>query len=142
MLARAFKSNVTAVALRQLNAANIRLIESRRNGSHGATELQHGHGHDDHHHDHHQVVYERLWRNKATLDWLPKPEGSWQEYNGKKQAHYNQVLAGGLVLFVVSVLYFRAVVIGQSRAFYTAPYHLIGHEDFPGSKYEDAAGTK
>lgn len=109
----------------------------------GSTELQHGHGHDDHgHHNNYQVVYERLWRNKATLDWLPKPEGSWQEANAKKQAYYNQILAGGFISLVLAYVYLRTVVVRSSGALTSPPYHLIGKEDFPGSKYEDATGGK
>lgn len=138
MLARALKSNTAAMTLRRISAAQVRVADSRRHG-HAGGEVAHGH---DHHHDHHQVVYERLWRNKATLDWLPKPEGSWQEANAKSQAKHNQTMALGFVAVTLAFIYFKAIIVNQSNALNTPPYHLIGKEDFPGSKYEDATGTK
>lgn len=144
MLARIVKPNATTVVKRALTANNIRMIDSRRFKSHG-TEVAHGghHGEVAHHghHDPYQTMYERLWQHKATLDWLPKPEGSWQETNAKEQAHYNKVFIGGVVSFLLAVFYFRAVVVGDSGALTKPPYHLIGKEDFPGSKYEDAVGA-
>lgn len=146
MLARAINPNTSAVVKRALTINNIRMVDSRRNKSHAA-EVQHGGHHEaDHHghghHDQHKLMYERLWQHKATLDWLPKPEGSWQEINGKKQAYYNKVLISGLLAITLSYVYFRAVIAGQVGALTKAPYHLIGKEDFPGSKYEDATGVK
>lgn len=144
MLARALKPNATKVVTRALMAQNIRMIDSRREKSHGS-EVQHadhhGHGDVDHHghHDQHRLMYERLWQHKATLDWLPKPEGSWQEINGKQQAYYNKVLAAGLVGIVLSLIYLRTVIVSRAGALTQPPYHLIGKEDFPGSKYDDAA---
>jgi hypothetical protein len=146
MLARVLKPNATAVALRQINTMNIRALDTRRNKSHTSSEVQHGndHGHDaaHHHHDQYQMMYERLWQHKATLDWLPKPEGNWQEINGKKQAYYNQLLIGGVVAFTLSLVYLRMVITPRSGALTQPPYHLIGKEDFPGSKYDDAVGAK
>ena len=144
MLARVISTNATTVAKRALTTNNIRMIDSRRYKSHGG-EVQHGshgevahHGHDDHY----KMLYERMWQNKATLDWLPKPEGSWQEVNGKNQAYYNKVLITGFVALLLSMFYFRAVVLNDCNAYSKPPYHLIGKEDFPGSKYDDAAGAK
>ena len=126
MLARFVKPNVAAAVLRPMTS---RLVESRRNASHGSTDLQHGHHDvDHHHHGHHdqsQVIYERLWRNKATLDWLPKPEGNWQEINGKQQAYYNQLLIGGAISLVLAYIYLQAIVVRNSGALTKAPYHLI-----------------
>ncbi|CAF2851833.1 unnamed protein product [Rotaria sp. Silwood2] len=146
MLARVLNSNATTVAKRALTTNNIRMIDSRRHNSHGSGAVQHGSHHDevDHHghHDTYKMMYERLWQNKATLDWLPKPEGNWQEINGKQQAYYNKVLVGGILAFTFAVVYFRTIVIGDSGALTKPPYHLIGNEDFPGSKYEDAVGAQ
>lgn len=146
MLARVLKSNATIVAKRALVTNNIRMIDSRRHKSYGGSEVQHGGHHDevDHHghHDPYKTMYERLWQHKATLDWLPKPEGSWQEINGKKQAYYNQILAGGGIAFVLALVYLRAVIVTRAGALTQPPYHLIGKEDFPGSKYDDATGEK
>jgi len=150
MLARVLKPNATTVAKRAITTNNIRMIDSRRYKSYGGNEVQqgsHGHGEVDHHghhghHDPHQALYERLWQHKATLDWLPKPEGNWQEINGKKQAYYNQLLAGGVISFVLALVYLRTVIVARSGALTQPPYHLIGNEDFPGSKYDDAAGAK
>lgn len=131
-----FTRLVKGSALRPLT----RSIEGRRYGS---SELQHGHGSSEHgHHNNYQVIYERLWRNKATLDWLPKPEGSWQEANAKKQAYYNQVLGAGIISLVLAYVYLRAVIVPNAGALNTPPYHLIANEDFPGAKYEDATGGK
>ena len=150
MLARAIKPSAAVAALRQANTTNLRMLDSRRHKSHGGSEVQHAHddGHHGHevdhhgHHDQHRVIYERLWQHKATLDWLPKPEGNWQEINGKKQAYYNQLLIGGSVLFVASMFYLKMIIATGAGARTVAPYHLIGKEDFPGSKYDDAAGAK
>ncbi|CAF3299758.1 unnamed protein product [Rotaria socialis] len=142
MLARIVKPSATAVVKRALTANNVRMIDSRRFKSHGG-EVQHGHhGEVEHHghHDNYQTMYERLWQHKATLDWLPKPEGNWEEINGKTQAYYNKVLGGGIIAFTLAVIYFRVIVIGESGALTSPPYHLIGKEDFPGSKYQDAVG--
>lgn len=150
MLARAIKPSAATAALRHLNTTNIRVLDSRRQKSHGSSEVQHGHddGHGAHevdhhgHHDHSQVIYERLWQHKATLDWLPKPEGNWQEINGKKQAYHNQLLIGGSIAFVLAMVYLRYSIAARAGALTQPPYHLIGKEDFPGSKYDDAAGAK
>jgi hypothetical protein len=150
MLARVIKPNAATAVLRQMTTTNIRMLDSRRHKSHGSSELQHGHGggHDAHevdhhgHHDQHQVIYERLWQHKATLDWLPKPEGNWQQINGKTQAYYNQLLVGGSIAFVLAMLYLRYSIAARAGALTQPPYHLIGKEDFPGSKYDDAAGAK
>ncbi|CAF0714296.1 unnamed protein product [Adineta steineri] len=147
MLARVLKPNVTAVAKRAIITNNLPLVDSRRYKSHGSHEVQHGdhHGEVDHHHGHHdpyKTLYERLWQHKATLDWLPKPEGNWQEINGKKQAHYNTILASGIVAVALAYIYLRMVIVPRSGALTQPPYHLIGHEDFPGSKYDDATGGK
>lgn len=145
MLARAIKPTAATMITRALVAQNIRLIDSRRQKSYGG-EVQHGdhHGHGDvDHHGHHdqsRTVYERLWQHKATLDWLPKPEGSWQEANAKQQAYYNKVLATGIIGVVLSYIYLHVVVVRRAGALTEPPYHLIGKEDFPGSKYDDAAG--
>jgi hypothetical protein len=148
-LARVLKPNATTVVKRALTANNIRMIDSRRNKSYGGNEVQHGSHHEevDHHghhghHDPHKAMYERLWQHKATLDWLPKPEGNWQQINGKTQAYYNQLLIGGIIGFTLALVYLRASIVTRSGALTKAPYHLIGHEDFPGSKYDDAAGAK
>jgi len=144
MLARILKPNATTVAIRNVN--NIRMINSLRHKSYGASDVQHGSHHNevDHHghHDPYTTLYERLWQHKATLDWLPKPEGNWQEINGKKQAHYNKVLAGGAIAFALSLVYLRTVIVTRAGALTSPPYHLIGNEDFPGSKYDDATGAK
>lgn len=149
MLARVFKPSITTVALRQLTGSNsLRTVDSRRTKSHAATEVQHAHGgghHDVDHHGHHDVhreMYERLWHHKATIDWLPKPEGNWQEINGKTQAYYNQLLVGGIIAFILSMVYMRTVIVTRAGALTAPPYHLIGKEEFPGSKYDDAAGAK
>ena len=146
MLAQILKFNATSIAKRALPANSIRMIEPCRYKSYGSSEVQHGdhHGEADHHghHDRYQELYERLWRNKATIDWLPKPEGSWQEANAKTQAYYNKVLAGGVVSSILAYFYFRKFIIEQCGVLTKPPYHLIGHEDFPGSKYLDAAETK
>lgn len=146
MLARVLQSNATTVAKRALTTNNIRIIDSRRYKSHGS-EVQHGDHHEaDHHghghHDPYQTLYERLWQHKATLDWLPKPEGSWQEINGQKQAYYNKILIGGVIAFALSLVYLRTVIVTNAGALTQPPYHLIGKEDFPGSKYDDATGAK
>jgi len=145
MLARVLKPNATTIAKRAITTNNIRIIDSRRYKSYDG-EVQHGGHHDevDHHghHDPYKTMYERLWQHKATLDWLPKPEGNWQEINGKKQAYYNKVLAGGVVAFALSLVYLRTVIVTRAGALTQPPYHLIGHEDFPGSKYDDATGAK
>jgi len=65
-----------------------------------------------------------------------------KEINGKKQAYYNQLLIGGAIAFVLSLVYLRTVITPRSGALTQPPYHLIGKEDFPGSKYDDAAGEK
>jgi hypothetical protein len=147
MLARVIKPNAATVAKRAIIANNIPMTDCRRHKSYGS-EVQHGdhHGEVDHHghghHDTYKTVYERLWQHKATLDWLPKPEGNWQEINGKKQAYYNKILAGGAVAFALSLVYLRTVIMTRAGALNQPPYHLIGNEDFPGSKYDDAAGAK
>ncbi|UJR31737.1 hypothetical protein I4U23_019217 [Adineta vaga] len=147
MLARVLKPNVVNVVKRATITSNLPMMDSRRHKSHGSSEVQHGGHHEaDHHHDHHhdtyKTLYNRLWEHKATLDWLPKPEGSWQEINGQKQAHYNKVLAGGIISIVLAYIYLRTVIVPRAGALNTPPYHLIGHEDFPGSKYDDATGAK
>jgi len=147
MLTRVLQPNATTVAKRALKTSNIRMIDSRRYKSYGGNELQHDSHHEvDHHghghHDPYQTMYERLWQHKATLDWLPKPEGNWQEINGKKQAYYNKILAGGVVAFALSLVYLRTVIVPRSGALTQPPYHLIGKEDFPGSKYDDATGAQ
>ena len=143
MLARVVKPSVVNVVKRATITNTLPMIESCRHKSH---EVQHGGHHEvDHHHGHHdayKTLYERLWQHKATLDWLPKPEGSWQEINGQTQAYYNKVLAGGIISIVLAYIYLRTVVVKRSGALNTPPYHLIGHEDFPGSKYDDATGAK
>jgi len=150
MLARVIKPNITTIAKRAITTNNIRMIDSRRYKSYSSgSEVQHGSHHDevDHHghhghHDPYQTMYERLWQHKATLDWLPKPEGNWQEINGKKQAYYNQLLIGGAIAFALSLVYLRVVIVPRAGGLTQPPYHLIGHEDFPGSKYDDATGGK
>jgi len=146
MLAHGLKANATTVAKRAMTTNNIRMIDSRRYKSYGGSEVQQGSHHDevDHHghHDNYKTVYERLWQNKATIDWLPKPEGNWQEINGKKQAYYNKLLGGGVVAFALALVYLRTVIVPRAGALTKPPYHLIGNEDFPGSKYDDATGGK
>ena len=150
MLARVFKPNATTVAKRAMITNNIPMIDSRRYKSYGGSEVQHDGHHDevDHHghhghHDPYKTLYERLWQHKATLDWLPKPEGNWQEINGKKQAYYNKLLIGsGVAVVHYHYIYLRTVIVPRSGALTQPPYHLLGHEDFPGSKYDDATGAK
>lgn len=148
MLARVLKSNLTSVAKRAAATNSLPMVESRRHASHGSSAVQHGSHHEADHHGHHghhdpyKTLYDRLWHHKATLDWLPKPEGNWQEINGKKQAYYNQLLIGGVISLIVAYAYLRMVIVPRSGALTQPPYHLIGKEDFPGSKYDDAAGAK
>lgn len=143
MLARFIKPNATFVAKRVLIQNNIRMLDSQRYSSSSVQHSSHGdvdhHGHG--HHDPYQTLYERLWQHKATLDWLPKPEGNWQEINGKQQAYYNKILIAGVVSTIAAYIYLRAVIVKNSGALTKAPYHLIGNEDFPGSKYDDATGV-
>jgi hypothetical protein len=99
-------------------------------------------GHEVAHHDPYQARYERLWKQKATLDWLPKAEGNWQESHGKKQAYYNRILAVGVITFALSLVYLRTVIIARSGALTKPPYHLVGNDAFPGSKYTDTTEVK
>ena len=125
MLARILKPNTTLITVRSLN--NIRMIDSCRYKSYGSTEVQHNdHRNEVDHHDPYKTIYERLWQHKATLDWLPKPEGNWQEINGKKQAYYNQILIGGVIAFTLSLVYLRTVIVARAGALTQPPYHLIG----------------
>lgn len=42
--------------------------------------------------------------NKAHMNYLPVPEGSWQEAYNKQNAKYNQLLALSVVTFVVTAV--------------------------------------
>ncbi|CAF1194310.1 unnamed protein product [Didymodactylos carnosus] len=119
-----------------LCSKGVPLMLCRRTKGYGEVDTAHGHGHDGHV-DRHQVLYERMWKNKSTYDWLPKPQGSWAEANAKKQSRYNQVLIAGIASISLATFYVLTVTEKNAGARYRAPYHLIGHEDFPGSKYLD-----
>ncbi|CAF0888549.1 unnamed protein product [Adineta steineri] len=130
MLTRIVKSNI--ISMTEKNMHIICITDSLRYKSHRSSsnsEVQHI--------DPYKARYERLWQQKATLDWLPKPEGNWQEINGKKQAYYNKILTSGVITFILSFIYLRVVIVSRSGALTKPPYHLIGNEDFPGSKYND-----
>ena len=135
MFTRILKPNTTLIAVRSLN--HICMIDAFRSKSHRSTELQHNDCHNEiDHHDPYKAIYERLWQNKATLDWLPKAEENWQEINSKKQAYYNKILVIGVIAFILSFIYLKTVIITRAGALTKPPYDVIGNEDFPGSKYK------
>jgi hypothetical protein len=135
MFVRTLKPNTTLITVRSLN--HIRMMDSFRSKTHGSTELQHNDRRNEiDHHDPYKAIYERLWQNKATLDWLPKAEENWQEINGKKQAYYNKILVSGAIAFILSFIYLKTVIITKAGALSKPPYDVIGNEDFPGSKYK------
>lgn len=39
-----------------------------------------------------------------SMDELPVPQGSFKEYNQKRQRRYNKQLYGGIIFFIVTVL--------------------------------------
>ncbi|BFZ14827.1 hypothetical protein BsWGS_17866 [Bradybaena similaris] len=39
---------------------------------------------------------------KAHMDFLPVPEGSWQEAHSKRSANQNMVLGGSILFFIVT----------------------------------------
>ena len=41
--------------------------------------------------------------HNSSLNHLPVPEGSWQEYNSKRQSKYNMILAGTVILLIVTI---------------------------------------
>ncbi|CAF0965257.1 unnamed protein product [Adineta ricciae] len=129
MLARIVTPSTTIMTVQHVNG--VYFSNSRRNSSQSSNEI-----------DPYRARYERLWRQKATLDWLPKAEGDWNESNGKKQTYYNKILATGIISFVLSIIYLRTVIITRSGALTSPPYHLVGDEDFPGSKYDDTTELK
>ncbi|UJR14940.1 hypothetical protein I4U23_001921 [Adineta vaga] len=98
MLARIVTPSTTILPVQ--NLTSIYFINSRRNTSHTSNEL-----------DPYRARYERLWRQKATLDWLPKAQGDWHEVHGKKQTYYNKILLTGIISLVLSLIYLRTVII-------------------------------
>jgi hypothetical protein len=85
------------IAVRNIN--NIPMIDSLRYKSHSSSEVHHD---EVDHHDPYRTFYERLWQQKATLDWLPKPEGNWQEFNEKKN---RLILIKFLLVVLLLLLY-------------------------------------
>ena len=78
--------------------------------SHGA--VDHKHGHDvDHHGDHHHHGLSPVERAKITkthMDFMPVPQGSWQEYHSKRNSRWNiQLLASSAFLIFTFVVVCR-----------------------------------
>jgi hypothetical protein len=63
-----------------------------------------------HHGEHHHLSpLEVDVAHRATMDFLPKPKGSWQELNNHRQRVYNTTLVlgvGVLVSAILGVIYF------------------------------------
>jgi len=57
-----------------------------------------GHGHG-----HHPSELELARENRATLNDIPIPEGSWQEDYNKRNAKWNMILGASVVCFAASV---------------------------------------
>ena len=56
-------------------------------------------------HDHHHLSqHETDIAHRATMDFLPKAKGSWQELNEHRQKINNGTLALGIVVFVSSIV--------------------------------------
>jgi len=76
----------------------------------------HGHGHAASHgheevyggHDPHKSLAETLKEHRATLNDLPVPAGSWDEYHKKRNTGYNLVLALGVVSVVSTYFMMKA----------------------------------
>jgi len=56
-----------------------------------------GHGHE-----HHPSELEIVRENRATLNDIPIPEGSWQENYNKRNAKWNKILGASLVCFAIT----------------------------------------
>jgi len=55
------------------------------------------HGYDEHHG---KSAVEVAKEHRATLNDLPVPQGSFQEYHNKRNATYNLILAGGIIAVI------------------------------------------
>jgi len=53
-----------------------------------------GHGHE-----HHKSALELARENRATLNDIPVPAGSWQEHYDKRNAKWNMMLGASIVVF-------------------------------------------
>ena len=51
-------------------------------------------------HEHHKSALEIVRENRATLNDIPIPEGSWQEHYDMRNAKWNKMLAASAVFFV------------------------------------------
>ena len=89
-----------------------------------------GHGH------HHQSALEVDIAHRTTMDFLPKPKGSWEAMNAQRQKVNNLTLVAGIVIFVSSIVGPSFTGYWENMMF-DAPYDKI-NKDFPGAKFVDA----
>jgi hypothetical protein len=80
---------------------------------------------------HHMTPLEVDMLNNNTMNHLPKPSGSWEQLNAKRQAVNNATLAIGTLLFLSSALVFKKL---SADTYGSIPKDRMSAE-FPGSKF-------
>jgi hypothetical protein len=87
-----------------------RHVAVRLLASEAATHGHASHAHDTTYGDHdpHKSLAETLKERHATLNDMPVPAGSWQEYHKKMNTGYNLVLALGALSVVATFFIMRA----------------------------------
>jgi len=61
--------------------------------------------HSQDYHDHHGKSAVQIAKEvRGTLNDLPIPQGSWQEYHSKRNQTYNIVLAGGIISVIATFI--------------------------------------
>jgi hypothetical protein len=54
-------------------------------------------------HGHHKSLVDIAHEQRTHINDLPIPAGSWEEYNGKRNARWNMQLGAGIVAFAITV---------------------------------------
>ena len=88
------------------------------------------------HHDHHMSPLEVDIAQRNTMDFLPKPKGSWKEMNDQRQRINNATLLIGVGVFLSSLIGTASLGF-YDNMYFKPPYDKI-NKDFPGARFADA----
>jgi hypothetical protein len=58
----------------------------------------------DYHDDHGKSAVQVAHEHHSTLNDLPVPAGSWQEYHNKRNTTFNLILAGGIISLTLTII--------------------------------------